>query len=381
MTSLLANPGDTDPDAADICRLLAAVPWLYEERHALHIEMVHRHAHHVRLTMTRLGWRVIIERDLVRLIKGPAPRPDVFVPTSSAPTATWFWLFIAAIDALPSRVGLPALVESARAAAAEVSLPVTGTAAELQSMLNALHMLINRGLMNKLEGDLQTLLTDQRPAVLLQLHHMRILHLISPRTPDAQPRDAVAERVMARLVDETAVLYSDLNTDEEHWLRTHLHDEVAATAEAFGLHIEERTEGVALIVDREDSHGSDTLGPHPFPRAHGTVAHAAVLMRDHVLRQSAGDADPRKPGPGWRSVPYHDVLTHLKLLAKEHTSWANNLRACVPSLAERIRELWQGLDMLRITEGFETTWWFSPAAARWDTPPPPLSPPEAKDTP
>lgn len=388
---------DLEHEVSNLRRLLTRQPWLVAGRDDTEIAAVRRNQDQLRATFARLGWQLVVDKDLVRLLKSPPPRPQTWaVDGPNAATCTWFFLLVAAAESLPPRVSLAQLVTAARAAAAEADIEHSNDIAERRAIVAALKELDQRGVIENLEGDLEQYLTSDDAPVLLAIHHTRLLHVIANGGPGAADVDTEswlagvrresdpARRMRRRLVDDAVVHQCDLDNYELDWLRKRLRgDDGGPLAEAFGLTIERRVEGAAFVVPDEAYRHARELGPAPFPISGGTVPHAALLLCDHALinglRATTEEPDAGHehdstqgpgPGPGWVALTETQVLTQLTHLA--HTvgsgrgGWAAELVEDPALLANRVRDLLIARDLLRPDLPL---WWFSPATSRWPTPP------------
>lgn len=369
-------------EAAAALRLLMRQPWLVAGRDDDQIALVRRNLTAIREALTRLGWVLIVERDLVRLRKSPPPRRQAWASIGPSPLdCSWFFLLVAAAEAAPPRLGIAQLVNGARAAAAEAGVAVTNEIAERRSIVRALKLLDERGVVERLEGNVDGFVNDENAPVLLAVHHTRLAHVIAnygsadpvqeplawleqvEREPDA------ARRMRRRLVDDAVTYAIDLDDAEADWLSRRLRaDDGGPLATAFGLHVERRSEGVAFVVPSDGYKQLSDLGDNAFPSAK-TEGHAALLLCERAGvdgRPSDGDG----PGPGWRGLDGGAVLECLAGLAVEHASgrggWRRELVENPRLLVEDVRAVLMGLDLLRIaTHDDEITWWFSPTVARW----------------
>jgi uncharacterized protein (TIGR02678 family) len=386
-TSRRAWAPEASLEAAAALRRLAARPWLVTDRDDDAIAAVRRNLAAVRAALTRLGWVLVLERDLVRLRKTPPSRRAAYAATGPSPlTCAWFFLLVAAAEAMPRRIGIGQLVAAARQAAAEADVPVTGELSERRAIVGALRMLDDRGVVQKLDGDLEGFVHDEHAPVLLAVHHTRLLHVIanfvatesgaeSPADPVADPEawlelierePNAALRMRRRLVDDTVVHAVDLDDAEANWLSRRVRgDDGGPLAESFGLHLERRTEGAAFVVPEGAFRHPHELGPLPFP-APGTVAHAALLLCGVAAKIGSDDGGP---GSGWKGVGEKAVADALDALAAEHSSgWRRELTESPRArLLEEVRDLLLGNDLARLADD-SLTWWFSPVTGRWSPP-------------
>lgn len=379
-------------ETAATLRTLALQPWLLRGRDDDAIAAVRRNESAIREALSRLGWVLIVERDLVRLRKSPPDRPEATVTGGpTALTCTWFFLLVAAAESMPPRCGLSQLVTGARAAAAEAALPVSGDLSERRAIVAALKLLSERGLVEPVEGNLDGFVGDENAPVLLAVHHTRLVHVVAnPGTgdPSADPgrwleqvraEPDPARRMRRRLVDDTCVHAVDLVDAEAAWLSRRVRgDDGGPLAAAFGLYLERRSEGAAFVVPDDSFRHPRDLGPLPFPVS-GTVAHAALLLCD---RAAVDGLTEQAPGLGWRGLSSGDVRTALTIAAQEQGSgrggWGRELAEDPVLLARKVRDLLVGLHLLRVqptaTPGAAPAtadsnagriWWFAPVTGRW----------------
>ena len=394
---------EADDEVAALLRLLAVRPWLVAGRDDTAIAAVRRNTRQLKEVFSRLGWVLVADRDLVRLRKSPPPRRQVWSQHGPGPlTCSWFFLLVAAAEAMPPRVGLAQLVTAARAAAAEAGLPTTGQIDERRAIVAALRLLDERGVVVRLDGDIDGFVTDENAPVLLAVHHTRLAHIIANAgvgdvhtDPDAwlaavEREPDPARRMRRRLVDDALVHTCDLDDAEADWMSRRVKgDDGAPLAAAFGLAVERRAEGAAFVVPTDAYRYPADLGPHPFPVSGGTIPHAALLLCDAAAAQGRLHGDPTAPGgpgPGWRALTYDDVVDRLTGWAQDigagRGGWSADLADNPPVLARRCAELLTGRDLLRVhqpaalsdigdsgrQDAAAALWWFSPATGRWKAP-------------
>lgn len=347
---------EVDSETGALLRRLTLTPWLVAGRDDTAIAGVRRNESALRDAFGRLGWVLVVENDLVRLRKSPPGRPEQWAAQGPPPlVCSWFFLLVAAGDAMAPRVGLGALVAAARIAAAEAGLPSTGEIGERRAIAAALRLLDERGLIETLDGDLDDYVRDEDTPVLVAVHHTRLAHVIAnpgtvnPAVDQAQWLDHIrrepdpARRMRRRLIDDTCVHATDLDEGEAHWLSQRVRgDDGAPLALAFGLKLERRAEGAAFVLPDEAFRHPRELGPLAFP-VPGTVAHAALLLCDHAAAHGHTDT---APGPGWRRLAHAQVLAAIAGFAAQHGAgrggWRRELADDPAQLAERVSELLGG---------------------------------------
>lgn len=379
---------EASAETAAALRRLAVSPWLIAGRDDETIGAVRRNLPAIREALARLGWVLVVERDFVRLRKSPPVRCDAWCAEGPTPLqASWFFLIVAAAESVAPRVVLPQLIMAARAAAAEAGLSVTHDMAERRAIVRALRMLDDRGVVMQVDGDVEGFIEDEDAPVLLAVHHSRLAHVIAhfaPADPTAEPalwleqverEPDAARRMRRRLVDDAVIHVADLDDVESDWLSRRVRgDDGGPLATAFGLRLERRAEGAAFVVPHEAFRYLNELGPTPFP-APGTVPHAALLLSEHAAVTGMLGSSNEGPGSGWRGLHESSVRDHIAALAGERAhgqgGWRRELAEDPQRLAEEIRALLCGLDLLRIRVGSDGAriWWFAPAVGRWSSPP------------
>lgn len=374
---------EANAETAAALRLLAVRSWLVAERDAGAIAAIRRNLPAIRDALGRLGWVLVVERDFVRLRKSPPVRRHAWSAEGPTPQqASWFFLLVAAAESVAPRVGLAQLVTAARAAAAEAGLPVTNDLTERRAIVRALRMLDERGVVMQVEGDLEGFVKDEAAPVLLAVHHTRLAHVIAnygPGDPNDDPDGWIrqlerepdpARRMRRRLVDDTVVYVDDLDEAEADWLSRRVRsDDGGPLAIAFGLHLERRAEGAALVVPDDAFRYPHELGPTPFP-APATVPHAALLLCEHAAMDGHVGELGSGPGVGWRGLLESGVRDYLGTCATRRADgpagWKRELAENPDLLAGEVLALLANLDLVRTTEGSAgRMWWFSPTTARW----------------
>jgi uncharacterized protein (TIGR02678 family) len=374
-------------EVAAVARVVMARPWLSAGRDGESLAAVRRNETVLRDVFGRLGWVLVVERDFARLRKSPPARLASYAADAPAPlVCSWFFLLVAAAEGLAPKVSIAQLVTAGRAVAPEAGVAVTHDKPERHAILAALRLLDERGVIERMDGDLDGFLQDEQAPVLLAIHHTRLLHVVANFVPVDPGKDPAgwlesvqrepepARRMRRRLLDDVAVHSDDLDEAEADWLRRRVRgDDGAPLAAAFGLHLERRAEGAAFVVPDAAFRYPSELGPRRFPSP-GTVGHAALLLVDAAAID--GSVDPERPG--WRLLSRAAVLDKLSAWGRRIGSgrggWATEDVENPELLAGKIAALLTGLDLLRIRpagieagSGGESTevWLFSPVTGRW----------------
>jgi uncharacterized protein (TIGR02678 family) len=374
---------EASAETAAALRLLTVRPWLLAERDSEAIAAIRRNLPAIRDALGRLGWVLVMERDFVRLRKSPPVRRLAWSAEGPTPQqASWFFLLVAAAESVGPRVGLANLVTAARAAAAEAGLPVTNDLTERRAIVSALRMLDERGVVVQVDGDLEGFVKDENAPVLLAVHHTRLAHVIAhyaPSDPNDDPDAWIsqleresdpARRMRRKLIEDTVVYVDDLDEAEADWLSRRVRDDAGPLAIAFGLHLERRAEGAALVVPDDAFRYPHELGPTPFP-APATVPHATLLLCEHAATAGLVAQVGQGPGIGWRGLSESGIKDYLRDCATRRADgpggWKRELADNPELLASEVLGFLTSLDLVRISqdESAGRTWWFSPATARW----------------
>ncbi|MPY95676.1 MAG: TIGR02678 family protein, partial [Acidimicrobiia bacterium] len=289
----------------------------------------------------RLGYRLHLGAETARLFKTttvPAGRP--LRTASDRPFTQLEYVLLALVLAStaagPTIVSLRDLVDQVRSAAAEAEVALAGDATERRALVSVLRWMIDAGLAAELHARVDAYATDETADAVLKLRPDRIALVPLPRlagVDDAEELLAEGERraatrqwLRARLVEEP-VLYRE-DVDEAEWgeLRRRLGEEGRMLDEMFGLVVEARAEGVAVI----DPTG--VLADRRFP-AGGTLGHAALLL--------IGELE----GRAWASAD--ELVATAAGLASRNPRWSNDLVAAPERLARKVVDL---LVELRLAE-------------------------------
>ena len=126
-------------ETAEMLRLLARQPWLLAGRDDDAIAKVRQNQTDITSALGRLGWPLVGRTRLIRLGKSPPVRRGAWTALAPSPlTCTWFFLLVAAAEAMPPAVALGKLVAAAKTAAAEAGVMVTGDISERRAIVQAL---------------------------------------------------------------------------------------------------------------------------------------------------------------------------------------------------------------------------------------------------
>ena len=308
----------------------------------------------------RFGYRLQVTVDAARLYKSTvvAHRRPLRTATSqprpfSMREYTMLALVLAAVAAGPNVISLRDLVHEVRSAATDAGVTVTEEPADRRALVTALRWMIAHGVAAEMHDRVDRYAGDTEADAVLRIRPDRValLPLLStaraetPEELEDRPERATATRqwMRATLLEEPVLYRSDLSEDEWGELRRRLGEESAIFEEMFGLHVEARAEGVA-VVDPEDA-----LTDSRFP-AGGTVGHVALLLLD---RLTAG---------GGASMTHDALVDEVRALAAERRPYWSQLADDPDSLAAEILAL---LEDHRLAEVADGTVRLLPAAWRY----------------
>jgi uncharacterized protein (TIGR02678 family) len=336
--------------------------------------LVRRHARELqRWFAEQLGYRLVVDTELARLHKRPAPgaRPRWLRTQSGAPfdprRYALLCLVLAALErmevqtVLSELAGQVALLAASEEAVRRFNLE---SYAERQAFVDAVRWLVHLGVLALADGEDSAFL-EGRGDALYDIHSRRLSQVLSVPVP-ASPEEGLEElgaevypdteegvnrrarhRLMRRLVEEPVLYLADLDEPERAYLAVQRHYLTGQVASWTGLAVEVRREGLAAL----DPAGR--LTDLAFP-ATGTLSHAALLLAGHLA------------GQGHAAVPRGELRAVLDdLLARYGHLWSQQYRedAGADRLLDDALERLEHMGLLvRRGEGIEPR----PAIARYE---------------
>lgn len=307
MTTSVAPTRD-DAERQDALRLLLQHPLITADGpHAEGFRLVRRHRDDLGREVRRLlGYRLVVEAGFARLYKAGlgAGRPRPLRRASGAPFSPRTYAYLALCCSVlvtgRQQVLLSALSEQVRHAANEAGVDLgADTQADRRAFVAALRQLLAWGVVVEDDGTVSAFADDASAEALLFVRRDLVRHLLAVPLRDVDnPDDLVRlaaepglgagarHRVRRLLVEEPAVLAEDLDEESWAWLRQSQRREARAFSQLFGLEMEIRAEGVAVLDPR------DELTDEAFPRG-GTLGHAALLAVSELVHRLRPDVAPR----------------------------------------------------------------------------------------
>ncbi|MZE78255.1 TIGR02678 family protein [Streptomyces xinghaiensis] len=342
-------------------RLLLAHPLVTSDGpHSDLFPLIRRHADWLGKRFQQvLGYRLLVDSSYARLFKaglgaGSGHRLERSTGTPFSPhTYACLALALSVLVTAPEQLLLSQLVADIRAAAAdaEIELEETGRAAGKRTLVAALRLLVEWGVLIETEGHVAALAQDAGGEALITVD--RELARVVVAGPLAQARDGAdlvrraadpgfsgPRTYVRRTLVETPVVYLDELTDAERdWLRTRQRREAQAFSELLGLEMEIRAEGVAL-VDPEDE-----LTDLRLPGT-GTVAQAALLLTERLVERLRPQ-EPGHPATGGTlvigvAIPdglVDELLAELVTEYGQRSNWQRGYLDDIPALREAVLDL------------------------------------------
>ena len=332
-------------------RHLLSSPILTATGQPAELDLVRRHAPALKsMFASQLGYTLIVESSLARLVKAPLPVSAPARParraTDDSPftAATYVHLALACAALLAPGVGeqilISALVDQIRADAAEQSITITDGIGDRRQLVTALRLLVAWGVVAETDGSLAAWGERREDEALLSINRSLLIHLLpSPLHQFAAAEDIWSRRspepprrrLRQRLVENPAVFRAELPDDELDVLSRERHELARHLDENFGLVLEVRAEG-ALAYDP-----SGALTDLDFPGS-GSAKQAALLLLDGLTTALQPSADSAAVVDGIR-------------LPGALAPWAQ-VDEVLSGLVARYRAVWKGvygesLDTLR----------------------------------
>ncbi len=310
--------------------------------------IVRMHAPELREWFDReAGWRLVVDAQVARLFKVPAPAADGRLtdathpardPRSGTPFGRHRYVLVclalAALERADSQVTLGRLAQDLLLAAADSAFVAAGLAFTLDNreqradLVAVVRLLLGWGVLRRVHGDEEAYLSQagdvlydvDRRVISGLLAGTRGVSMVEPGTIDKQLRDLTAEvvpdtdesrnralrhRITRRLLEEPVVYFDELPADELNYLTWQRSAIIGRIGEMTGLVAEVRAEGIAM-VDPEDEL-TDVRMP-----AQGMQSHLTLLLAEHIAAN---------PDGVWVSQLHH-VTRQLAIEHRAH--WRKN---------------------------------------------------------
>lgn len=314
-------------------RLLLRHPFITPEKpDADGFALVRRHAEAlISFFATQLGCRLFVEPDLARLHKTSPFGFGSVRPLSTrsgqpfdARRYSLLCLVLATLERIQSQISLSQLATGVQLLTASddgLTAFDPDRYSERRAFVHAVQAVADLGALALCDGDEEGFargggdaLYDVHPRLIAQLLAASARpstaddpgSLVPDPYPDTDEGRARRARhsLMRRLVEEPVVYLEDLTERELAYLRVQRHTMIRNLEEWFGFEVEVRAEGLACIDP------DDRVTDLRFP-SHGTVAHAALLLSEHLTERV-------RAHPGDGLVTRAEVARIVERLAAEH---------------------------------------------------------------
>lgn len=378
--SMVEYDTQTEAQAAFLTLLTRPLLTAHTDRAGLRQVLMHR----ARLGewAARLGYRLVAAGGVVRLHRDPAgPQRTAAPPAWNPPARRVLVLQALAAAACESAGGastVQGISDEARALSVSPGARVTpydpDRRAERHAFLKALDRLVEVGVLVRRTSD-ETLLRqweqdgtgvgagfDVDPDALLQLTDPYTVELALAARPDPDAetgRTATrGQRMLRILVEDTALIYSDLHPADAEYARGQRSWLAAQAAEMTGGTVELRAEGMLLRLPAD---GPVAAAVAPFPAATASSWFALKALETAFKAGPAPDqrGSVRLPADTVDNLADHLYATYAGALTEALSASAGQLRSAVEGVLG-------GLGLLRV--GQDRSWTIAPVAARYRDP-------------
>jgi Protein of unknown function (DUF2398) len=325
------------------------------------LPVIYRHRHVLQALFSGyLGYPLLAERRFARLYKRLDGQAGRGISGFTPRTYVYLALTLAALVEAGRQVLLSQLVAEVRGAAAEAGITVSEDLVELRALSSALKYLVDLGVLEETEGTVASVAHGRSGEALITIS-LELLGLLMPRSgfpePDSPPRGAPAVRLddgivsRRRLVEDPVVLYGDLPAWEAEYLRVHQRQEGFWLDRYFGLQMEARSEGIAVVDP--DGYLTDL----PFP-AGSTVARMALLALAPLMEAAAPAAEGRYLATAGQVA---DVCAGLR--ERYPAAWGKDEVSNMERLTTRVTDMLAQAGLACRASNDQVL--LSPAASRW----------------
>ncbi|MGD2115396.1 MAG: TIGR02678 family protein [Acidobacteriota bacterium] len=323
-----------------------------------------------------LGYRLVVEPELARLHKRPAP--DARPRPARSPSGTAFdprryallCLVLAALETMDLQTVLSELAEKVQVLAASeegVAPFELDRHAERQAFVDAVRFLVDLGILALTDGD-DTAFVQGHGDALYDVHARPLAQVLAAPVPpsladgpwelsresypetDEGANRRTRHRLMRRLVEEPVLYLDGLDEAERAYLTSQRHYLTHQAHDATGLEVEVRREGLAAV----DPAGRLTDLTFPAP---GTVAHAALLVAEELARHGRSELDGgRSEDARGRplaepTIPRTAVEAFLERAAERHSGlWSKRFTEEPGGIARLAGEALERLEAMGLAE-------------------------------
>ena len=281
------------PELREAARYLIRHPLVIAENNPEMFTLIRRHAQELDQRFSRqFGYRLRVKSNAARLYKTTvvSRRPFITETSNKRPFKpreyVMLALALAALVAGQRVISLKDLLNRMRSAAVEAEVrQIDDSLTDRRAVVTALRWLIKHGVVEEVHMNVERYAGDPLADAILEIHHERAnllpLPALSSSETVGQLLDRSDQRERARvrsyLLEEPVVYREDLTETEWRNYRNYRSEMEEIFGEMFGMHIENRSEGMAAI----DPDGQ--LTDVQFPRG-GTEPQVALLLITHLAK-------------------------------------------------------------------------------------------------
>jgi uncharacterized protein (TIGR02678 family) len=305
--------------------------------------LVRRHAAELRSWFdANVGWRLVVDSEVARLVKLTADAEDPSHPARDARSRASFTrrryvlacLALAVLERADAQITLGRLAEGVILAAADGRLAQTGlefTLADREQradLVAVVRLLLELGVLSRVAGDEDAFVRASGDALYDVKRRVLAGVLAAPRGPSTIAADAFEDRLAEllaepvpesdelrnralrhnltrRLIDDPVIYNDELDAEHAAYLSSQRHAMTRRIADLLGLLPEVRAEGIAMVDPEDDL--SDVRMPDT-----GTDGHLTLLLAEHLALRMEGSGDP---------VSDEELRALVRDLAQEHRSY------------------------------------------------------------
>lgn len=302
--------------------------------HADDFRLVRRHQGDlVKLFAEGLGYRLQVDPTSARLFKAGLGR-DPSRPLhrrSGAPFTPRAYAFLclalAALTRARSQLLVDELVQQVRSAAVDAGIEVDlDGIADRRALHAAILVLVRLGVLRERDGDLEHWVEQRTQALLDVRRDLLGLLVAAPLSTASGPDDLLEQAALPsaaggarvatrrRLLESTVLSVADLTDEHADWWRRNRNRERDWYDTRFGLHLELRAEGAA-VIDPDDDFTDDS-----FPGL-GKTKQLALLVLEQLA--DAADGGATTTDGAWRGLSSGAAVSSA---LRTHARWADRLR-------------------------------------------------------
>lgn len=324
-------------------RALLRRPLLHAAGAPEDFRLVRRHAAELRSWFdANVGWRLIVDSEVARLMKLTARTDDPSHPAHDARSRASFTrrryvlacLALTVLERADAQITLGRLAEGVILAAADERLAQAGVEFTLgdreqrSDLVAVVRLLLGLGVLARVAGDEEAFVRASGDVLYDVQRRVLASVLAAPRGPSTIAAEAFEDRLAEllaepvpetdelrnralrhnltrRLIDDPVIYYDELDAEQAAYLSSQRYALTTRVADLLGLLAEVRAEGIAMVDPEDDL--TDVRMPDT-----GTDGHLTLLLAEHLAQRIVGSGGP---------VSEEELRTLVRDLAQEHRSY------------------------------------------------------------